>query len=80
MGTPFNLERNMKKLITAVMALTLGASAVNAGGPIVIEEEMEVIVERPASSAGWLPLLLIPIILCVALCGGDDDEDDYGPL
>jgi len=41
---------------------------------------MEVIVERPASSAGWLPLLLIPIILCVALCGGDDDEDDYGPL
>ena len=66
----------MKKLITAVMALTLGASAVNAGGPIVIEEEMEVVVERPASSAGWLPLLLIPIILCVALCGGDDDEDE----
>ena len=67
----------MKKLITAVMALTLGASAANAGGPIVIEEEMEVIVERPASSAGWLPLLLIPIILCVALCGGDDEDDPY---
>ena len=61
----------MKKLITSVMALTLGASAAIAGGPIVIEEEMEVIVEKPASSMGILPLLLIPIILCVALCGGD---------
>ena len=63
----------MKKLITSVMALTLGASAAMAGGPIVIEEEMEVIVEKPASSVGLLPLLLIPIILCVALCGNDDE-------
>ena len=66
----------MKKLITSVMALTLGASAAMAGGPIVIEEEMEVIVEKPASSVGLLPLLLIPIILCVALCGGDDDNEN----
>jgi hypothetical protein len=66
----------MKKLITSVMALTLGASAAMAGGPIVIEEEMEVIAEKPASSVGILPLLLIPIILCVALCGGNDDDDE----
>lgn len=75
-GTPYNLERIMKKLITSVMALTLGASAAMAGGPIVIEEEMEVIAEKPASSVGILPLLLIPIILCVALCGGDDDDSE----
>ena len=64
----------MKKLIASVMALTLGTSAAMAGGPIVIEEEAEVVAEKPASSVGILPLLLIPIILCVALCGGDDDE------
>jgi hypothetical protein len=67
----------MKKLVASVMALTLGTSAAMAGGPVVIEEEgqPEVIAEKPASSVGILPLLLIPIILCVALCGGDDDED-----
>jgi hypothetical protein len=66
----------MKKLIAQVLALTVGASAAFAGGPVVIAEEgqPEVIAEKPASSAGILPLLLIPIILCVALCGGDDDE------
>jgi hypothetical protein len=64
----------MKKLITSVMALTLGASVAMAGGPVVVEEEMEVVAEKPASSVGILPLLLIPVILCVALCGGDDDE------
>jgi hypothetical protein len=36
---------------------------------------MEVVAEKPASSAGLLPLLLIPIILCVALCGGNDDTE-----
>ena len=68
----------MKKLITSVMALTLGASAAMAGGPVVIEEEgqPEVVAEKPASSVGILPLLLIPIILCVALCGGDDDNTE----
>jgi hypothetical protein len=67
----------MKKLVASVMALTLGASAAMAGGPVVIEEEgqPEVIAEKPASSVGILPLLLIPIILCVALCGGGDDDD-----
>ncbi len=64
----------MKKLIASVMALTLGTSAVMAGGPVVVEEEVEVVAEKPASSVGILPLLLIPIILCVALCGGDDEE------
>lgn len=68
----------MKKLIAQVLALTVGASAAFAGGPVVIAEEgqPEVIAEKPASSVGILPLLLIPIILCVALCGGDDEPDE----
>jgi hypothetical protein len=68
----------MKKFVASVMALTLGASAAMAGGPVMVVEEgqPEVIAEKPASSAGILPLLLIPIILCVALCGGSDDDDN----
>jgi len=69
----------MNKLISAVVAstLALSASTAFAGGPVIIEEEgqPEVVAEKPASSIGILPLLLIPIILCVALCGGDDDEE-----
>ena len=66
----------MNKFIAPILAATLAVSASTAfaGGPIVIEEEMEVIVEKPASSIGILPLLLIPIILCIALCGSDDEE------
>jgi hypothetical protein len=74
-GTSTHSENIMKKLIASVMALTLGTSAAMAGGPVVIEDEVEVVAEKPASSIGILPLLLIPIILCVALCGNDDDEN-----
>ena len=70
----------MNKLLTsvAVASLAFSASATFAGGPVMIEEEAEVVAEKPASSAGILPLLLIPIILCVALCG-DDDEPAITP-
>jgi hypothetical protein len=64
----------MKKIIASVMALTLGASAATAGGPVTVVEEPEVVAEKPASSVGILPLLLVGVVLCVALCGGDDDE------
>jgi len=68
----------MNKLIASSMAALMAFSATSAiaGGPVIIEDEIEVIVEKPASSVGWLPLLLIPIILCVALCGGDDDDEE----
>lgn len=68
----------MKSCIAAVLASTvlISATAAHAGGPVVIEPEAEVVAERPASSVGILPLLLIPIVLCIALCGGDDDDDD----
>ncbi len=66
----------MNKLLAPVLAasLALTAATAYAGGPVVIVEEPEVVAEEPASSVGILPLLLIGIALCVALCGGDDDD------
>ena len=70
----------MKTLMSAVLVSTMLVSATTAyaGGPVVIEEEVEVIAEKPASSAGILPLLLIGVVLCVALCGDDDEEYTNG--
>lgn len=59
--------------IALAASMLLSATTAYAGGPFVVVEEMEVVAEKPASSVGILPLLLIPIILCVALCGGDDE-------
>jgi hypothetical protein len=59
--------------IALAASMLLSATTAYAGGPVVVVEEMEVVAEKPASSVGILPLLLIPIILCVALCGGDDE-------
>jgi hypothetical protein len=69
----------MNRLVAPILAASLAVSATTAfaGGPVIIEE-VEVVDAKPASSAGILPLLLIPIILCVALCGGDDDEQTRG--
>jgi hypothetical protein len=65
----------MKKITALALASTMALSATTAfaGGPVIIEE-VEVVEEKPASSVGILPLLLIPIILCVALCGDDNDN------
>jgi hypothetical protein len=73
---PLPEETAMKSAIATVLAasMLLSATTAYAGGPVVIEDEVEVVAEKPASSIGILPLLLIPIILCIALCGSDDDE------
>lgn len=64
-------------LTTFFAAMWLGTTAF-AGGPIVVVEEEEVVVEeKPASSVGLLPLLLIPVALCVVFCG--DDEGSPSP-
>ncbi len=64
----------MNKFLAPVLAasLAIAASTSYAGGPVVIVEEPEVMAEKPASGA-ILPLLLVGIALCIALCGGDDD-------
>ncbi len=66
----------MKKLLALSLAaaVSLSAATAHAGGPVIIEEQ-EVVAEKPASSVGILPLLLVGIVLCVALCGGSDDDE-----
>ena len=66
----------MKTIVAPILAasLAISDSAAYAGGPVVVVEEPEVVAESPASGA-ILPLLLVGIALCVALCGGDDDDD-----
>jgi hypothetical protein len=66
----------VNKLLAAALASTLALSAATAyaGGPVVIVDEPEVVAEKPRSGV-LLPLLLVGIVLCVALCDGDDDND-----
>jgi hypothetical protein len=68
-------EKTMNKLLASTLAsaLILSSATAHAGGPVIIEET-EVVAEKPASSVGILPLLLIGVVLCVALCGGSDDD------
>lgn len=71
----------MKNILAVALAASMLASTAFAGGPVVVVEEgqPEVVAEKPASSIGILPLLLIPIILCVALCGGNDNQPTQTP-
>ncbi|OYW58691.1 MAG: hypothetical protein B7Z10_12630 [Rhodobacterales bacterium 32-66-7] len=66
----------MKKIITSVMALTLGASAAMAGGPVVIEDTTEVVADKPATSVGVLPLLIGAIIIGAVLLNNDDNSNE----
>jgi hypothetical protein len=64
----------MNKFIAPILAATLALSASTAfaGGPVIIEDEV-VVVAEPASSVGILPLLLIPLVLCLVLCESNDN-------
>jgi hypothetical protein len=65
----------MKKLVASVLSLSVFTSAAMAGGPVVVVEEPTPVVEEQAgTSGGILPLVLVGIALCVALCGGSDDN------
>ena len=70
----------MNKILAAIAAstITLSAATAHAGGPVIIAEEPEVVAEAPASSVGILPLLLVGVVLCVALCGSNNDERRVG--
>ena len=65
----------MKFFLAPAMAcvLTVSASTAYAGGPVIIVEEPEVVAESPTSGM-VLPLLLVGIALCVALCGSSGDD------
>lgn len=65
----------MKKLVAAGLAaaMTISAPIAYAGGPVIVEETVE---EKPSSSVGILPIIIVGIALCAALCGNDDDSDE----
>lgn len=65
----------MRKALVLSTALTLGVlGPAMAGGPVVIEEEVEVVEAKPASSTGMLiPLLLLAAVIAVAASGSDDE-------
>jgi hypothetical protein len=47
-----------------------------AGGPVVVVEEPPVVVEEgPASSKGLLPWLMVPLVLCIVMCGDDEEAE-----
>ncbi len=64
----------MKKVLASVFAVSLIASTAYAGGPVIVEEEVEVVAEKSGSSVGILPILLVTVALCAALCGGNGDD------
>ena len=64
----------MKALTAFALSAALVASSALAGGPVVVVEATEPVVEeKPASSVGVLPWLAVPLILCIVMCGPDDD-------
>jgi hypothetical protein len=52
----------------------LSSTVAFAGGPIIIDDETEVVPAKPTSSVGILPIILITVALCAALCGSNDDN------
>ena len=54
--------------------LAIVSSTAFAGGPVIVEEEVEVVAEKSGSSVGILPIIIIGVALCAALCGGNDDN------
>ena len=70
----------MKSLSSLALIAALAASSVQAGGPVVVvEDTAPVVEEKPASSAGVLPWLAVPLILCIVMCGSDDDASAPQP-
>ena len=67
----------MKRVLAATLAsaLVISAGTAFAGGPVIIDDETEVVPAKPTSSVGVLPIILVTVALCAALCGGNDDTD-----
>lgn len=64
----------MKSLRILALSAAIAGSSAWAGGPVVVvEEAAPVVEEKPASSVGLLPWLAVPLILCIVMCGPDDD-------
>ena len=68
----------MKRVLAATLAsaLVLSAGTAFAGGPVIIDDETEVVPAKPTSSVGILPIIIVTVALCAALCGGSDDPQE----
>ena len=70
----------MKQLIAVALSVALTASTALAGGPVVVVEDPAPVVEEgPASSAGILPWLMVPLLVCIFMCGSDDEAAPVAP-
>ena len=70
----------MKNIIAAAIMASMALATTAQAGSLVYEpEQAPIMVEEEApmgSSGAWIiPLIAIGII-CLAICGGDDDEED----
>lgn len=64
----------MKTVVALALSVALSSSAFAGGPVVVVEEDAPVVEEKPASSAGVLPWLAVPLLLCIVMCGSDDEE------
>jgi hypothetical protein len=65
----------MRTLIAVALAFAFGSASVHAGGPVVVvEEAAPTVEEKSASSSGILPWLMVPLLLCVVMCGPEDED------
>lgn len=67
----------MKHLIAPILAATLAlsSSVAFAGGPVIIDDTVDVVPANPSSSVGILPIIIVTIALCAALCGGSSNQE-----
>ena len=64
----------MNRFIAAMLCAASLASSAQAGGPIVVVEEPEPeVTEDAPSSKGWLPWLVVPLFVCVVMCGQEEE-------
>ncbi len=69
----------MKEFLKAalVASVILSATMAQAGGPVLIEEgNDELIEEAPVGSSGILPVLGLLVLACLVACGGGGGDSD----
>jgi hypothetical protein len=66
----------MKVSLPIVLSVLVAAAPLQAGGPVVVVEEPPVVVEEgAATSTGLLPWLMVPLVLCLVMCGPEQEAD-----
>lgn len=63
----------MNRTLTATLLCALATPAL-AGGPVIVEEAVEVVPARPASSINPLILPLLAVVVIALVANGGDDE------